>query len=182
MSRKRVRRDVDLGDLPPLTERQKAELYALAARLEGDIDTSEIPPLTAKVCADAALGRFCKPTKTSTTVRVDADGLAWLRAQGKGRQSRINAILRREMLAATADASASAGFARKGGAAPRSRASISGVATRAARSAASTGGTLVGTFAQTLTRRIRGALQSRRLADVIASNAKRSRLGDAAAA
>ena len=102
MSRKRVGRDVDLSDLPPLTERQKAELYALAARLEGDIDTSEIPPLTAKVCADVALGRFCKPTKTSTTVRVDADGLARLRAPGKGRQSRINAILRREMLTAIA--------------------------------------------------------------------------------
>jgi hypothetical protein len=35
-------------------------------------------------------------------VRIDADVLAWLRAQGKGYQSRINAILRREMLAATA--------------------------------------------------------------------------------
>jgi hypothetical protein len=34
-------------------------------------------------------------------VRIDADVLAWLRAQGKGYQSRINAILRREMLSAT---------------------------------------------------------------------------------
>ena len=34
-------------------------------------------------------------------MRIDADVLAWLRAQGKGYQSRINAILRREMLAAT---------------------------------------------------------------------------------
>ena len=33
-------------------------------------------------------------------MRIDADVLAWLRAQGKGYQSRINAILRREMLAA----------------------------------------------------------------------------------
>jgi uncharacterized protein (DUF4415 family) len=33
-------------------------------------------------------------------VRIDTDVLAWLRAQGKGYQSRINAILRREMLAA----------------------------------------------------------------------------------
>ena len=31
---------------------------------------------------------------------VDADVLEWLKAQGKGYQSRINAILRREMLAA----------------------------------------------------------------------------------
>jgi uncharacterized protein (DUF4415 family) len=32
------------------------------------------------------------------TARVDADVLDWLKAQGKGYQSRINAILRREML------------------------------------------------------------------------------------
>jgi uncharacterized protein (DUF4415 family) len=32
--------------------------------------------------------------------RIDSDVLAWLRAQGKGYQSRINAILRREMLQA----------------------------------------------------------------------------------
>jgi uncharacterized protein (DUF4415 family) len=31
-------------------------------------------------------------------VRIDSDVLHWLRAQGKGYQSRINAILRREML------------------------------------------------------------------------------------
>ena len=29
---------------------------------------------------------------------MDADVLAWLKSQGKGYQSRINAILRREML------------------------------------------------------------------------------------
>lgn len=39
-----------------------------------------------------------RPTKTSTTVRLDTDVLLWLRSQGKGYQSRINAILRRAML------------------------------------------------------------------------------------
>ena len=38
------------------------------------------------------------PTKQSTTVRVDADVLAWLKGQGKGYQTRINAILREAML------------------------------------------------------------------------------------
>jgi uncharacterized protein (DUF4415 family) len=101
MSKRLVRRDVDLARLPPLTEKQKAELEALAARRDSDIDYSEIPPLTAKFWTNAARGRFYKPIKTSTTVRIDADVLAWLRAQGKGYQTRINAILRREMLAAT---------------------------------------------------------------------------------
>ncbi len=98
MSKKFVRREVDLARLPPLTEKQKAELAALATRPDSDIDYSEIPPLTAKFWSGAARGRFYKPIKTSTTVRIDADVLAWLRAQGKGYQSRINAILRREML------------------------------------------------------------------------------------
>jgi uncharacterized protein (DUF4415 family) len=43
-----------------------------------------------------------RPVKRQVTARLDADVLAWLKAQGKGYQSRINAILRREMLAAVA--------------------------------------------------------------------------------
>lgn len=38
------------------------------------------------------------PRKRQITARVDADVLDWLKSQGKGYQSRINAILRREML------------------------------------------------------------------------------------
>jgi uncharacterized protein (DUF4415 family) len=113
MNKKRVRREVDLARLPPLTEKQTAELEALAARPDADIDYSEIPPLTAKFWTDAARGRFYRPIKTSTTLRIDADVLAWLRAQGKGYQSRINAILRREMLAATG-AEVGGGFREEG--------------------------------------------------------------------
>jgi len=96
---KKIVTHVDLANLPPLTEKQKAELAALAARPESEIDHSDIPPLSEEFWKHAVRGRFYKPIKTSTTVRIDADVLAWLRAQGKGYQSRINAILRREMLA-----------------------------------------------------------------------------------
>jgi uncharacterized protein (DUF4415 family) len=65
-----------------------------------EIDFSDIPPLTDEFWKNAIRNPFYKPTKTSTTVRIDSDVLAWLRAQGKGYQSRINAILRREMLSA----------------------------------------------------------------------------------
>lgn len=98
MSKKIVKREVDLANLPPLTEKQKVELAALAARRDSEIDYSDIPPLAEEFWKNAARGRFYKPIKTATTVRIDADVLAWLRAQGKGYQSRINAILRREML------------------------------------------------------------------------------------
>jgi uncharacterized protein (DUF4415 family) len=98
MSKKLVKRNIDLANLSPLTKRQKAELAALAARPDTAIDFSDIPPLTEEFWKNAVRGKFYKPTKTSTTVRIDSDVLAWLRAQGKGYQSRINAILRRKML------------------------------------------------------------------------------------
>ncbi len=101
MSRKLVRLDVDLANLPPLTEKQQAELAALRVRPDNEVDHSDIPPLTEDFWKNAVRGRFYKPTKTSTTVRLDSDVLAWFKAQGKGYQSRINAILRREMLASS---------------------------------------------------------------------------------
>jgi uncharacterized protein (DUF4415 family) len=99
MNEKTVRLDLDLANLPPLTEAQKVELAAIASQPESEIDYSDIPPLSEEFWKDAVRGRFYKPTKTSTTLRIDSDVLAWLKSQGKGYQSRINAILRREMLA-----------------------------------------------------------------------------------
>jgi len=98
MSKKFVKRAVDLANLPSLTKRRKADLAVLAARPDSEIDFSDIPPLTDDFWKNAVRGKYYKPTKTSTTVRIDSDVLAWLRAHGKGYQSRINAILRRKML------------------------------------------------------------------------------------
>jgi uncharacterized protein (DUF4415 family) len=89
-----------LETLPELTEAQIANLKALAARPDSEIDTSDIPELTAEQWKKGIRGHFYRPVKRQITARVDADVLAWLQAQGKGYQSRINAILRREMLAA----------------------------------------------------------------------------------
>ena len=99
MSRKTVKRDIDLANLPPLTGGQEAELKALSAKPESAIDYGDIPPLDDEFWRNAVRSPVYKPTKTSTTVRLDTDVLLWLRGQGKGYQSRINAILRREMLA-----------------------------------------------------------------------------------
>ncbi len=99
MSKTVVRTVVDLGDLPPLSAAQHAELEALRAMGDEAVDTSDIPALPETFWQNAVRNPFYKPTKTSTTVRIDSDVLAWLRSGGKGYQSRINAILRREMLA-----------------------------------------------------------------------------------
>jgi uncharacterized protein (DUF4415 family) len=99
MSRPIVKHEVDPADPAPLTAEQKAQLAELAALSDRDVDTSDLPPLTDAFWQSAVRNPFYKPTKTSTTVRIDSDVLAWLRGQGKGYQSRINAILRRAMLA-----------------------------------------------------------------------------------
>jgi uncharacterized protein (DUF4415 family) len=62
------------------------------------IDTSDIPPLGDEFFANASRNPFYRPLKQSTTVRLDADILAWLKAQGPGYQTRLNAILRAAML------------------------------------------------------------------------------------
>jgi uncharacterized protein (DUF4415 family) len=98
MKTKFVRYELDLANLPPLTAAQKAELKALAARPAGEIDTSDIPPLTEEFWKNAVRNPLYRPVKTSTTVRLDSDVLAWLKGQGKGYQTRINAILRDAML------------------------------------------------------------------------------------
>ena len=88
-----------LETLPSLTDEQRANLKALTERPDSEIDYSDIPPLTDEFWKRAVRGRFYKPIKRQITARVDADVLEWLKAGGKGYQSRINAILRREMLA-----------------------------------------------------------------------------------
>ena len=100
MSKATIKTKVDLANLAPLNPEQKAELEALRALGDEGIDTSDISPLSEDFWRNAVNNPFYKPTKTSTTVRIDSDVLMWLRAEGKGYQSRINAILRREMLKA----------------------------------------------------------------------------------
>jgi uncharacterized protein (DUF4415 family) len=85
--------------LPPLTKAQRDHLSKLAALSDESIDTSDIPELTDEAWSAGVRGRFYRPIKQQITARVDADVLDWLKSQGKGYQGRLNAILRREMLA-----------------------------------------------------------------------------------
>ena len=84
---------------PPLTEAQRKHLIGLAALPEASIDTSDSPELSDEAWAAGVRGRFYRPVKQQITARVDADVLDWLKSQGRGYQGRLNAILRREMLA-----------------------------------------------------------------------------------
>ena len=77
------------------TEKRK-ELKRLAARPDHDIDLTDIPEIQ-EIPSDAVIGRFYRPKKTTVTIRLDADVLAWLKATGEGYQTRINAYLREMM-------------------------------------------------------------------------------------
>lgn len=84
--------------LPPLTEAQRSDLKRLAAMPDAEIDTSDIPELTDAQLAEMKRPEHFRPVKKQITARLDADVLAWLKAGGKGYQSRMNAILRQAML------------------------------------------------------------------------------------
>ena len=90
-----VTRTLDLANPPKLTEEAKARLTKLS---EADIDYSDIPPLKDEFWANAVSNPLYKPTKQIATVRLDSDVLLWLKSQGKGYQTRMNAILRHAML------------------------------------------------------------------------------------
>lgn len=47
----------------------------------------------------AKIGKYYRPLKTAVSVRVDNDVLEWLKSKGEGHLTRINEILREQMLA-----------------------------------------------------------------------------------
>jgi uncharacterized protein (DUF4415 family) len=85
--------------LAPLTDAQRGRLAGLAALPDESIDTSDIPELSDEAWSAGVRGRFYRPVKQQITTRVDADVLDWLKSQRRGYRGRLNAILRREMLA-----------------------------------------------------------------------------------
>jgi uncharacterized protein (DUF4415 family) len=62
---------------------------------DAEIDYSDIPPLDKSFFTKAT--EAWPPTKHQLTIRLDADVLNWLRANGRGYQTRINRILRAAM-------------------------------------------------------------------------------------
>jgi uncharacterized protein (DUF4415 family) len=64
-----------------------------------DIDFSDIPEITPEMVARAVLRRNFKPIprKKQLTLRVDSDVVEWYKNQGRGYQTKINALLRAYM-------------------------------------------------------------------------------------
>jgi uncharacterized protein (DUF4415 family) len=77
------------------SKKQGKELAAIAVQREQDIDLSDLPEVLD--WSGAVVGKYYRPIKKSLTIRLDADVLAWLKAQGSGYQTRINQMLRAAM-------------------------------------------------------------------------------------
>jgi uncharacterized protein (DUF4415 family) len=90
--------ELDPQQPEPLTADQKAEIEQLKELPDEQIDTSDIPPLSEAFWRNAVQNPFYRPLKQQVTVRLDADVLAWLRATGRGYQTKLNAILRQAMI------------------------------------------------------------------------------------
>ena len=73
----------------------RRRLKDIEAIREEDIDYSDIPETDTAFWADAELRM--PQAKKGVYLRLDQDVLEWLKAQGPGYQTRINAILRAYM-------------------------------------------------------------------------------------
>ena len=95
-----VRHELDPAVPAAISPEAAAELAALreAATRDAPVDTGEIAPLDEAFWRAARRNPFFRPVKEQVTVRLDADVLAWLRAGGRGYQTRLNEVLRAAML------------------------------------------------------------------------------------
>ncbi len=71
----------------------------LDAMTDQEIDFSDCPEITPEMFAKAVVKRGLKPapSKAQLTLRLDRDVLRWFKHQGRGYQTRINALLRAYM-------------------------------------------------------------------------------------
>ena len=79
-----------------LTKEQERDILAIAAKRDEEIDFSDAPPVLD--WSGAEIGKFYRPRKKPVTMRLDADVIAWLKADGPGYQTKANGLLRHAML------------------------------------------------------------------------------------
>lgn len=82
-----------------LTAKERAEQTKRLLEMRDDqIDLSDIPEITPEQFKGAVRGMFYRPIKKPVTMRLDSDVIAWLKQEGRGYQTKANALLRQEML------------------------------------------------------------------------------------
>jgi uncharacterized protein (DUF4415 family) len=96
MKKPSAERIVRTTEIKPLTSKQLENLRRLSKRPDSEIDFSDIPEIK-RIPPGYVVGKFYRPRKTSLTMRLDADVVAWLRGTGEGYQTRVNSYLRELM-------------------------------------------------------------------------------------
>ncbi len=83
----------------PISSKSQTDWERLDAMTDEDIDLSDCPEITPEMFAKAVVRRGLKPVpnKAQVTLRLDQDVLDWFKAQGRGYQTQINALLRAYM-------------------------------------------------------------------------------------
>jgi len=79
-----------------LTKAQKRDIRTIAAKRDEGLDFSDAPPVLD--WSGAEIGKFYRPTKKPVTMRLDSDVIEWLKADGRGYQTKANGLLRHAML------------------------------------------------------------------------------------
>ena len=81
----------EMTELPPDVQ---AQIRALEVLPDDQIDTTDAPEIID--WSDARRGVFYRPVNQQITLRIDADIIAWFKAQahGRGYQTDINGALR----------------------------------------------------------------------------------------
>lgn len=79
-----------------LTREQKRDVRSIAAKKDEDIDLSDAPAVLD--WSGAEIGKFYRPVKKPVTMRLDSDVIEWLKADGRGYQTKANRLLRHAML------------------------------------------------------------------------------------
>ncbi len=84
---------------PTISSKSQTDWERLNGITDENIDLSDIPELTPEMFARAVVRRGLKgkENKAQLTIRVDHDVLTWFKSQGRGYQTRINALLRAYM-------------------------------------------------------------------------------------
>lgn len=80
-------------------QQSQTDWKAVETMQDKDINLSDLPEVSPEKFSQAIVRKGLKPVqkKSQITLRIDADVLNWFKAQGKGYQTNINALLKAYM-------------------------------------------------------------------------------------
>lgn len=79
-----------------ISKTSQTDWEKIATMKDKDIDLSDIPEIPPEMFAKSIVRRGLEPVKhkSQITLRIDEDVLDWFKKQGRGYQTKINALLR----------------------------------------------------------------------------------------